>query len=321
MDAQDSGESGEADRDAAAARNATGGVLVTGATGLVGRRLLPLLAQRNAFVRTVSRSGSSAMPGSEPLRWDGVDPGAEALAGVSDVVHLAGEPIFGGLPTQARLDRVRSSRIDSTRKIVDRMLERAPEDRPSTFVCASAVGIYGDRGNEGLDESAAIGGSFLAEVCRDWEAEAARAREGGVRVVSVRVGVVLSREGGALALMKIPFKLGIGGRLGSGDQYFPWIHLNDLVRVFVWALDAGFEGPVNAVAPESVTNRELTAALGEVLHRPTVVPVPEFAVKLGLGEISGELLGSRRVVPAKLVKHAFQFEEPSLLGALERELG
>lgn len=296
-------------------------VLVTGATGLVGGRLLAPLGQRYAEIRTLSRSGSNPFPGADARRWDGVDPGAAALEGVDAVIHLAGEPIFGGLPTAARLQRVRSSRIDSTRRLVDRMLERPSEDRPAVFVCASAVGFYGDRGDEPLDESATVGTGFLAEVCRDWEAEAARATEGGIRVVSIRIGVVLSSEGGALGLMKIPFGLGVGGKLGSGEQFFPWIHVDDLVKIILFSLEEEITGPINAVAPEAVRNRDLTRALGEVLGRPTMLPVPAFAVKALLGEISGELLGSRRVVPAELSKHGFVFETPTIREAIEKELG
>jgi uncharacterized protein (TIGR01777 family) len=295
--------------------------LVTGATGLVGGRLLAPLSERFDSIRTLSRSGRNPFPGADARGWDGVDPGAAALDGVEAVIHLAGEPIFGGLPTESRLQRVRSSRIDSTRRLVDRMLERSPEDRPSVFVCASAVGYYGDRGDEPLDESAAGGTGYLAEVCRDWEAEAARATEGGIRVVSIRIGVVLSSEGGALGLMKIPFGLGVGGRLGSGEQFFPWIHVDDLVRIILFTLEEDVSGPVNAVAPEAVRNRDLTRALGEVLGRPTVLPVPAFAVKAALGTISGELLGSRRVVPAELSKRGFVFETPTIREAIEKELG
>lgn len=301
----------------------SGGVLVTGATGLVGGRLVPDLVERFAFVRTLSRSPrpERAPRGVEACGWDGVDPGPDALDGVRAVVHLAGEPIFGGLPSKARLARVRASRIDSTRKIVERMLERPEGDRPEAFVCASAVGYYGDAGDRALDEGAPNGEGFLAEVCRDWEAEAARAKTGGVRVVSLRIGVVLARESGALSLMKVPFSLGLGGRLGPGDQYFPWIHAEDLARAIVFALESDLEGPVNGVAPEAVRNTDLTRELADVLGRPAIVPVPSFAVKAALGEISGELLGSRRVVPARLQDAGFSFEEPTLRGALERELG
>lgn len=299
-----------------------GGVLISGATGLVGRRLVPRLAERFARVRTLSRSGGAARGRIEPASWDGVDPGAAALGGLEAVVHLAGEPIFGGLPTKARLERIRESRVASTRRIVERMAALAPDTRPKTFVCASAVGIYGDRGEERLDEQAAPGEGFLAELCRDWEAEAAQAEALGVRVVSLRIGVVLAREGGALALMRIPFSLGLGGRLGDGRQFFPWIHLDDLVEAALFALERDdLRGAVNAVAPEAVRNLELTQALAGVLGRPAVLPAPAFAMRAALGVLAGELLGSRQVVPAKLLAAGFAFRHPTLEGALREALG
>ena len=308
------------------AKISEGVALLTGATGLVGGRLLPHLLSRFAGVRTLSRSAPtppaarSAVSSVEAAGWDGVDPGAIALEGVSAVIHLAGEPVFGGLPTAARLARVRASRIDSTRSLVNRILERPSGDRPAVLVCASAVGIYGDRGDEELSEAASPGDGFLAEVCRDWEAEAARAREAGVRVVQMRIGVVLSASGGALGLMKVPFGFGLGGRLGGGQQFFPWIHLDDLVRAILFCLDERIEGAVNAVAPEAVRNTDLTKALAKVLGRPAFLPVPAFALRTVLGKISGELLGSRKVVPAKLQESGFTFDFPDLTAALAEEL-
>ncbi len=302
-------------------RDGRGIVLVSGATGLVGGRLLPALVDGWAGVRTLSRSGGGVrLAGVESRRWDGVDPGVDALDDVAAVVHLAGEPIFGGLPTERRMQRVRDSRIESTRRIVDRMLEQEPDERPACFVCASAVGFYGDRGEALLAEEASVGTGFLAEVCRDWEAEARRAEGGGIRVVRLRIGVVLAREGGALALMKIPFGLGLGGRLGSGRQFFPWIHAEDLARVILWSLEREVSGPINAVAPEAVRNLELTEQLGQVLGRPTWLPVPSFLVETALGPLAGELLGSRRVVPEKLEREGFAFHYPTLRSALEAAL-
>lgn len=294
-----------------------GVVLISGATGLVGRSLVPRLAQRYALVRTLSRSGGASRDRIEPASWDGVDPGAAALAGVDAVVHLAGEPVFGGLPTKARLARIRESRVASTRRIVERMAALDPAARPKTFACASAVGFYGDRGEERLDERSAPGEGFLAELCRDWENEASRAEPLGVRVVSLRIGVVLAREGGALALMRIPFSLGLGGKLGDGRQFFPWIHLEDLVQATLFVLEHEMlRGAVNAVAPTPVRNLELTETLARVLRRPAVLPVPGFALRAALGPTAGELLGSRQVVPAKLVEAGFQFAHPALEGAL-----
>ncbi|MBW2426156.1 MAG: TIGR01777 family oxidoreductase, partial [Deltaproteobacteria bacterium] len=263
------------------ARKSEGAVLVSGATGLVGRRLVPALRERFATVRTLSRGTS--VPGStssvEGFSWDGIDPGLEALRASEAVVHLSGEPIFGGLPSAARLERIRASRVDSTRRLVERIGELDPASRPGTLVCASAVGFYGNRGEERLDEDSSMGEGFLARVCGDWEEAAVGAEAFGVRVVSLRIGVVLSREGGALALMRIPFSLGVGGRLGSGRQSFPWIHLDDLVGVILFALDSSIAGAVNAVAPEHVRNSDLTRELGRVLARPTFLPVPAFALR------------------------------------------
>jgi len=297
-------------------------VLVTGASGLVGGRLVPELLRRFGSVHTLSRSPGRDTGPVVRHPWDGIDPGLEPLRGATAVVHLSGEPIFGGLPTAARRRRIRSSRVESTRKIVERIGQLEPEARPVTLVCASAVGYYGDRGDVELDEDAALGDGFLAEVCRDWEAAAAAAETHGVRVVRVRIGVVLSRAGGALPLIRLPFSLGLGGRLGDGRQFFPWIHLDDLVAVFLWALEESpVSGSVNAVAPEAVRNETLTRELGRVLGRPTVLPVPGFALRAVLGELAGELLGSRRVVPKRLEAAGFQFRFPTLARALEAELG
>ena len=299
-------------------------VLITGATGLVGGELSARLDERGVRVRTLSRSAPAGAPSGpiQRFRWDGVDPGTDALSGCDAVVHLAGEPVFGGLPTADRRRRIRDSRIDSTRALVQRIGELSPADRPGVFVCASAVGYYGDRGEEPLTEDSAPGSGFLSEVCVDWEAEAMKAEALGVRVVCVRIGVVLSRDGGALSMMKIPFSLGLGGRLGNGQQYFPWIHLDDLVGVLLWALDdAAVSGPINGVAPEAVRNAGLTRSLGRVLGRPAFIPVPGFAMKIALGEMAGELLGSRNVQPVTLVKNGFSFRYPDLDSALEAELG
>lgn len=296
-------------------------ILVTGGTGLVGRALVPELVGRGAQVRLVSRSAGPPRGRVERVQWNGVDPGADAFRDLSAVVHLAGEPVFGGLPSKQRQRRIRDSRVDSTRAIVDRIEAQPADARPRSFVCASAVGYYGDRGEEVLAEGSAPGDGFLADVCREWEAEAARAESLGVRVVRLRIGVVLSDQGGALSLMKIPFSLGLGGRLGHGRQFFPWIHRDDLVATILWALDADYAGAVNAVAPDLVRNIELTRALGRVLSRPTILPVPAFAVRLGLGVFAGELLGSRRVRPGVLLDHDFKFRHGTLESALERELG
>lgn len=305
---------------------AQGRVVVSGATGLVGRRLVPCLAERFESVVTLSRSAGRATSAANGARvetrhWDGIDPGAAVLLGADAVVHLAGEPLFGGLPTKARLERVRASRVDSTRRIVERMGALAPDVRPKVLVCASAVGIYGDRGEEALDESAAPGTGHLADLCRAWEGAATAAEALGVRVVRMRIGVALAREGGALALMRKPFALGLGGRLGDGSQRFPWIHIDDLVAAILFALErSDLSGPVNAVAPAADSNADLTQALATTLARPAFLPVPGFAIRRLLGPLADELLGSKRVVPARLQQAGFVFRHPTLASALAAEL-
>jgi len=300
-------------------------VLVSGATGLVGRRLVPALLERGSTVRVLTRelaSGAAALdPRAVLVRWDGISPPAQSLDGVEAVVHLAGEPVFAGRLTAQRRRRIRDSRVGSTENLVSALATIAPEHRPSTLVCASAVGYYGDRGDEVLEESAASGAGFLAEVCRAWEAAAAGVEAHGLRRVSLRIGIVLAREGGALPMMALPFRMGAGGRLGDGKQWFPWIHIDDLVGLVLATLgDASYAGPVNATAPEPVRNADLTLALGRTLHRPTLLPAPAFAIRAALGELADELLGSRRAIPAAALARNFPFRHPELTTALRAEL-
>jgi len=300
-----------------------GPVALSGATGLVGGALLDALRDRGipvrAFVRGEGRLDEDALL--SEVSWDGTHPPRGSLAGAEAVVHLSGEPIFGGLPTRSRLERVRASRIDSTRAVVEALAALPEGERPATFVCASAVGYYGDRGDAVLPESAPPGEGFLADLCVDWEAAAADAERHGVRVCSLRIGVVLSRHGGALPLMAKPFKLGLGGRLGGGRQWFPWVHLDDLVGLILAALDdPAWRGPVNAVSPNPVRNAELTEALGEALSRPTPFPVPAFVLRTVMGEVAGELLGSKRVEPRAALERGYAFEVRDLRRALEAEL-
>ncbi|HEY5657806.1 MAG TPA: TIGR01777 family oxidoreductase [Myxococcota bacterium] len=299
-------------------------MLVTGATGLVGRRLVAALLRDGAAVRALSRnpdrSGLDARV--EALAWNGRKAPVDALAGAGAVVHLAGEPVFGGLLTPARRRRIRTSRIDSTRSIAAGLEALPPSDRPAVLVCASAVGYYGSRGDAVLDESAAPGSGFLAKVCVDWEAAAAEVASSGVRSVSLRTGIVFAREGGALPAMTLPFRFGLGGRIGDGRQWIPWIHVDDLVRLVQACLASeAYRGPLNAVAPEPVTNAQLTRALGRQLHRPTLLPVPAFALRLALGDLAVELLGSRRAVPRRALEAGFAFEYAAVDAALHAELG
>lgn len=299
-------------------------VLVTGATGLVGRRLVAALRADPWSVRAVTRrpQGAQLPEGVEPIGWDGVRLPPSALAGCAAVVHLAGEPVFAGPLTRARRERVWGSRIDSTRALVEAIAALPAGERPATFVCASAVGYYGSRGDERLEESAPPGEGFLADLCVAWEQEARAAAGYGVRTASLRIGLVLAREGGALASLAGLFGLGLGGRIGSGAQWWPWIHVDDLVALCRGALvDPRYRGVLNAVAPNPVQNRDFARELARRLHRPALLPMPAFALRALLGELSGELLGSRRVVPQRALDAGFGFAHERLASALAVELG
>jgi uncharacterized protein (TIGR01777 family) len=298
-------------------------VLVTGATGLVGGRLVPSLLEDGCRVLAATRSPERARfgPGVEAVGWDGVSLPAEVLGRCDALVHLAGEPLFGGPFNAARRRRVRASRVDSTRALAAALAALPADERPAVWVCASAVGFYGSRGDESLSEQAGPGRGFLAELCGDWEAATRPAAEVGVRVVNLRIGIALAREGGALALMRRPFALGLGGRLGDGQQWVPWIQLDDLVALLRFALDEeSLSGPLNAVGPAPARNAALTTALSRVLRRPALIPVPGFAIRLALGELADELLGSKRVLPERALAAGFRFAHPELEEALAAEL-
>jgi uncharacterized protein len=301
-----------------------GRVVVTGATGLVGRRLVTALDGAGVGVRALSRHPSRAgLPaGVELAGWDGRRPPADALRGAGAVVHLSGEAVFRASMGNAARQRVYASRVDATRSLVDVMGSLPEDERPAAFVCASAVGYYGARGEEILEESAPPGEGFLADLCVAWEAEAARAAEVGARPVSLRFGVVLAREGGALQLLAKVFRLGIGGRVGDGSQWFSWIDVDDAVGLIRRALDdVRARGPLNAVAPHPVRNRDFTRALARALHRPAAIPVPAFLVRTALRELSQELLGSRRVVPRAALSLGHTFTHDEIESALAAELG
>lgn len=297
-------------------------VLITGATGLIGTALTKSLLgdghQVGVLVRDVSRA-AGRLPGATLHPWDatGGQPPEAAFEGVEAVVNLIGESIGGGRWTEARRKRLRDSRIIATRALVDAL--RGLGRRPSVLVSASAVGYYGDRGDEILTEVSAPGAGFLAELVRDWEGETQRARDLGVRVVSLRNGSVLSRTGGFLGAVLPLFKLGLGGRLGAGSQWFPWIHLEDEVGLVRHAItETRATGALNAVGPEPVTNRELTAALGEVLSRPTMLFAPAFAMRMALGAKADELLfASQRVMPVRTLESGYKFKYPLLRPALK----
>jgi hypothetical protein len=300
-----------------------GAVWLSGATGLVGGRLLPRLRAAGRPLRAVSRRpGAARLPEGVTVHgWDGTRPPAESLSGCAAAVHLAGEPLFGP-PGAARRERMRASRVASTRALVAALGALPAERRPGVLVCASAVGIYGDRGEAWVEEDAEPGTGFLAELCREWEAAAAEAGELGVRVVSLRIAVVLAREGGALAALRPVFRLGLGGPLGDGSQWFPWIHADDLARLVCLALERdALRGAVNAAAPAPVRNRDFARELGRALGRPALLRVPGFVLRAALGPLAGELLDSRRVRPARALAAGFAFHHASLASALAAELG
>lgn len=290
-------------------------VAVSGASGLVGSALMPVLTSAGHEVRPMVRPGGNRAPGS--IAWDPEASSLElaALEGVDAVVHLAGESIASRW-TDDRKRRIRESRVKGTRLVAESIARLAT--RPSVLVCASAVGVYGPRGSEPLDETAASGTGFLAEICRAWESAADPARAANIRVVHTRFGMILSDKGGALAKMLTPFKLGVAGKVGSGDQYMSWIALDDVVGAIQHALGTtDLSGPVNTVAPTPVTNLEFTKTLGRVLSRPTVLPMPAFAARLLFGEMAQELLLSgQRAVPARLLAAGFRFRHPELEEAL-----
>lgn len=299
-------------------------ILITGATGLIGSRLCQLLTDEGHAVIALSRSPKRAegLAAREIHAWEpeAGPPPAQALIGVEAVVHLAGEPIAAQRWSDEQKKRIRNSRIISTRNLVNAL--RSAEVKPRVLVSSSAIGFYGDRGDEPLIESSPSGSGFMSEVCASWEDEAKRAGHFGVRVVLVRTGVVLSGEGGALKKMLPPFKLGVGGPLGSGKQWFPWIHIEDIVGIFHSAiLSSSMIGVVNGTAPEPVTNSEFTKQLGRVLHRPTFLPVPEFALRALMGEMADVLLGSQRVIPKAMLDAGYKFQYPLLAPALEDLLG
>jgi len=295
-------------------------ILVSGSSGLVGSALIPFLTTGGHEVHRLVRNPSSAK---NTIQWD---PGLgniarDRLSGMDAVIHLAGENIAARRWTRKQKARIRDSRVEGTRLLCD-ALSRV-EQPPKTIVCASAIGFYGDRGDEILDEESPAGQGFLPEICREWEAAADPARKRGIRVVSLRFGVILSPAGGALRKMLLPFKLGAGGVIGSGSQYWSWISIDDVISAIHHVLthDA-LAGPVNAVSPQPLTNREFTQTLGRVIHRPTIAPLPGFVARCLFGEMADALfLASARVVPRRLEESGFEFQHPDLEGALRHLLG
>src|SRR3954469_4197882 len=286
-------------------------VAVTGATGTIGREVVRQLRARGDEPVAVSRNPQQA--GMDAVGWDGLD-----LSGFDGVIHLAGSPIDQRWSDEGK-KRIRGSRIDSTRQVVEAL--RAADPRPRVLVSQSAEGYY-PRGDAPVGEDSPPGSGFLSEVVQAWEAEARKAEELGVRVVTTRTGVVLSRAGGALPKMLTPFKLGVGGPVAGGEQPFPWVHVGDAAGALIFLLDTeAATGAVNVVAPDEQTNKTFTKALGKVIKRPTVFPIPSFAIKILYGEMGSTVTEGSSPDPAKLEQLGYRYHHPRLEDALRSELG
>jgi uncharacterized protein len=293
--------------------------LISGATGFVGRSLVESLLADGHSVNYLSRKIDRSMNLRAAFHhWEDPETTLPPLTSVprcDAIIHLAGEPVAQRWTDEVKR-RIRDSRVAGTRNLVEAI--GLMRHKPSVLVSSSAVGYYGDRYDEVLTEESKPGNDFLAEVCVDWEREALRARELGLRVVPIRTGVVLASGGGALQKMLGPFEFGIGGKFGNGKQWMPWIHRDDLLRLFRFAADTqSVEGPMNGTAPEPVTNSEFTRALAKAIHRPAFLPVPKFGLRLLLGEMANFLVESIRAVPTAAERHGFPFTYQNLQSALE----
>ena len=297
-------------------------VTITGATGTIGRALVRELRERGDEVTALSRDPAAADLGVETLGWPDPKrerPPAGAFHGRDAVVNLLGETLAQRWSDEAKRE-IRESRVLATRNLVAALATLPEAERPRTLVSQSAIGFYGSRGEERIDEGEPAGSDFLAGVVRDWEAEAQKAE--GIRVVLTRAGVVLSPQGGALARMLPFFKLGIGGPVAGGRQYVPWVHLDDVIGAILFCLDtAAASGPVNVTAPEPVTNNELSRTLGRVLRRPAFAPVPGLAVKALYGEMATIVTTGQRAVPRRLTELGYEFRRPDLEAALRDATG
>lgn len=293
-------------------------ILITGASGLIGKALQRSFAEKGYEMLLASRSEAKD---EQHIQWNAetgfADEDLKRLEGLDAAIHLAGENIAGLRWTEDKKKAIRDSRVIGTRTMIEAFAKL--EKKPKTFIAGSAMGFYGDRGDEELTEASPAGTTFLADVCKEWEAESRRAEDLGIRTVLLRTGIVLSKDGGALATMLTPFKFGVGGVVGNGKQWMSWISLDDVVGVLNFALEnENVRGAVNNVAPNPATNEEFTKTLGEVLYRPTFLPLPEFAVHMVFGEMGDALLlDSTKVIPKRLKDAGYEFKFTDLKKALE----
>ena len=295
--------------------------IISGGTGFIGRRVVDRLLKDSHYVAVWSRKpGLDRRTAVATHSWDPLagEPPLESLNGMDCVIHLAGENVAQRWNPEVKR-RIRDSRVLGTQRIVD-SIEQV-RHKPKVLICASAIGIYGDRGDEILTEASVPGTGFLADTCRAWEAEADRARRFGMRVVKIRIGFVLGKDGGALQKMVPAFKAFVGGKLGSGKQWMPWVHVDDVAEIFAYAVENEISGVWNATSPNPVRNSDFTKELAGALGRPALFPVPAPALKLAFGEFAQHMVDSARVIPENLTKAGFRFRHPELGGALRDILG
>ncbi|HWY47180.1 MAG TPA: TIGR01777 family oxidoreductase [Bryobacteraceae bacterium] len=296
-------------------------ITVTGASGFIGNHLIQELLDAGHSIHALGRKRSAGLPQAVRFsEWPSTEsePPSEALASADAIVYLAGESVAQRWTSEVK-QRIRGSRADGTRNLVNALAKQSRH--PQVLVCASAIGYYGSRGDETLTETSAPGSGFLAQVVIDWEQAARQAEALGIRVVPLRFGVVLGKDGGALAKMLPPFRLGLGGRLASGQQWMSWVHVDDVIALIRFSLDnSAARGPMNATSPQPVRNAEFTEQLANALHRPAIFPVPKFALKILFGEMAEVILGSQRVLPKAAQSAGFQFQYPELRPALVRLL-
>lgn len=294
-------------------------ILITGGSGLIGKALQASFREKGHEMLLASRGEPKH---ENEVQWSVEDGFADAtrLEGIDAVVHLAGESVSGLRWTDDKKKAIRDSRVLGTRNVVDAISKL--KDKPKVFVASSAIGFYGERGDEEVTESSAAGEGFLAEVSKSWESESRRAEDAGIRTVLLRTGIVLSKEGGALGTMLTPFKFGVGGVVGSGKQWMSWISLDDHIAILNYVIEnENIRGAVNAVSPHPVTNEEFTKTMGEVLYRPTFIPLPEFAVSMVFGEMGDALLlASTKVMPKRLQDAGFEFTYTELKAAIEHAI-